>query len=321
MKVFLSNSDYLAYFGTFISRLDLSQPDRLDITTHDKWVSVHPAVLTFVAALGLTVDKRSITIDEVSARSGHYLERMGLFQMLGLPSQFDITKHEASGRFVPLTVIKTSDEQTKFITDMIPLLHLKPEHADAIKYVVGELVRNVLEHSRSEHGAIVAAQYYPTSNMIRLGICDTGIGVKQSITRSHFAKSDIDALKLALIPGITGTTRREGGTEANAGAGLFFIKSMASIGRDYFAIYSGKGVYRLLKRRRSKKLPPLYADPNLDKHSETNEAPNFSGTLVAVDISLETTEHFSALLSAIRSTYAQAVKERRKARYKRPKFL
>ena len=35
--------------------------------------------------------------------------------------------------------------------------------------------------------------------------------------------TDIDAIKLALTPGISGTTRQEGGTDDNAGAGLFFI--------------------------------------------------------------------------------------------------
>jgi len=321
MNIYLSNSDYLAYFGSFLEKIDLTDPDRLDITTHDTWISVHPAILTFVAALGCNVSKENVTIDEVSARSGHYLERMGLFQMLGLPSQFTIAEHEASGRFIPLTVIKTAEEQTKFITDMVPLLHLSPEHADAIKYTIGELVRNVLEHSESKNGAIVAAQYYQKSNMIRLGICDTGIGVKDAISQSWKVGNDIEALKLALVPGITGTTRREGGTDANAGAGLFFIKSMAAMGRDYFMIYSGKGVYRLLKRRPSKKLPPLFADPQKDKHAETNDAAFFQGTLVAVDISLDNTQQFSALLSVIRSTYTQAVKERRKAIYKRPKFI
>ncbi len=298
----------------------MADPKRLDITTHNTWISVHPAILTFVAALGMTVKKQNITIDTVSARSGHYLERMGLFQLLDLPSQFNIAEHEASGRFIPLTIIKTAEEQTKFITDMVPLLHLSPKHADAIKYTVGELVRNVLEHSGSKYGAVVAAQYYQSSNMIRLGICDTGIGIQKAINQSWDVKTDLDALKLALVPGVTGTTRREGGTEANAGAGLFFIKSMATMNRDYFAIYSGSGVYRLLKRRPTKKLPVLHADPEKDKHVETNQASNFTGTLVAVDISLEKTQEFATLLGVIRGTYTQAVKERRKARYKRPKF-
>src|SRR5205807_518363 len=131
----------------------------------------------------------------------------------------------------------------------------------------------------SRNGAIVAAQYYPKSNTIRLGICDTGVGIRRTITQSWPAYSDLEAIKLALVPGVSGTTRREGGTEVNAGAGLFFIKSMAMVGRDYFMVYSGDGLYKLLKRRATKGLPRLNADPGRDKHAETDRAPNFPGTL------------------------------------------
>lgn len=321
MKLYLSNSVWLGNFDAFLRSFDTSEPHKLEIATHNEWISVHPAVLTLIASLGLTVKPENIEIDDVVAKSGHYLERMGLFKLLRTKSPFTIAEHEQAGRFIPLTVIKTPDEQTRFVTDMIPLLHLDPSEADAIKYTIGELVRNVLEHSESPNGAIVAAQYYSKTKTIRLGICDTGVGIQRTISRSWPAQSDLDAIKLALTPGITGTTRREGGTDVNAGAGLFFIKSMAMVGRDYFMIYSGTGIYKLLRRRPTKGLPHLHADPDRDKHAERTDAPELKGTLVAIDISLEKTKEFTALLGVIRHAYSQAVKERRKARYKRPKFI
>jgi anti-sigma regulatory factor (Ser/Thr protein kinase) len=153
---------------------------------------------------------------------------MGLFKILNKPSPFKISSHESAGRF---------------ISEMIPLLHLEPHKADAIKYTIGELVRNVLEHSQANNGAIVAAQYSHEQNIIRLGICDTGIGIRQSMnyTWPNHTDSKLDAIKWALVPGVSGTTRREGGTEDNAGAGLFFVKSISMLTRDYFVIYSGTG--------------------------------------------------------------------------------
>lgn len=301
---------------------DPNQPNKLEITTHDKWVNIHPVVLTMLAALGKTVDPENITIDDVTATSGHYLARMGLFRAMGKDSPYSIAEHEAAGRFIPITQIRTQSEQSQFITDMIPLLHLSPQQADAIKYMVGELVRNVLEHSESKEGAFVAAQYYPKPNMVRLGICDTGVGVWRTIHQHWPARTDIDAIKLALTPGITGTTSREGGTDANAGAGLFFVKSMAVVARDYFILYSGTGLYKLTKRdKRTKGLPRLRANPERDAHAETNDAPRFPGTVVGIDISLDQTNEFTSLLSVIRSAYTEAVKERRKQRYKKPKFV
>jgi anti-sigma regulatory factor (Ser/Thr protein kinase) len=321
VRIHLSYYQYLRNFESFFKGFDTRNPEELKITTHEKWVNIHPAILTMIAALGKTMDPKKITIENITAPSGHYLARMKLFEMLGKQSPYSIEEHESAGRFIPLTQIRTQEEQTKFITEMIPLLHLSTQHADAIKYTVGELVRNVLEHAYTKDGAFVAAQYYPQANIVRLGICDTGVGILSSIHQAWPASSDLEAIKLALTPGITGTTRREGGTAVNAGAGLFFIKSMAAVARDYFVIYSGTGVYKLTKRdKRTKGLPRLRANPSEDKHAETNEAPNFPGTVVAIDISLDQTNEFTALLATIRSAYTQAVKERKKLRYKKPRF-
>lgn len=322
MKIFLSNADYLRNFQSFLENFDTKNLESLEITTHDKWVNVHPVILTMIAAISKTIDPANITIDRITAKSGHYLDRMGLFRVIGKKSPYSITEHESAGRFIPLTQIRTQTEQTKFITDMIPLLHLNSHQADAIKYTVGELVRNVLEHAASKNGAFVAAQYYSSSNIVRLGICDTGIGIMQSINQSWHAKDDIDAIHLALTPGITGTTSREGGTETNAGAGLFFIKSMAMVARDYFVIYSGRGLYKLVKRdKRVKSFPKLHADPKNDIHMETNSAPDFPGTVVGIDISLDQTSEFTSLLSMIRNAYTNAIKERKNTYYKRPRFI
>ena len=82
------------------------------------------------------------------------------------------------------------------------------------------------------------------------------------------------------MPGVTGTTRREGGTEQNAGAGLFFIKSIASINRNFFMIYSGDALYKLLMRKPVKHGIALHADPFEDRHSVKTALPYWRGTVV-----------------------------------------
>lgn len=273
-----------------------------------------------IAALGLTIKPGSIHCEKFEAKSKHYLVRMGLFKILNVASDIHVVEHEAAGRFIPITQIRTSGELTKLITEMIPLLHLKPEQAKTIGYIVSELVRNVIEHAEAPNGAILCAQYYKKSNSIRIGIADTGVGIKATINRSYSAKSDLEAIQLALMPGITGTTRREGGTEQNAGAGLFFIKSIASVNRDFFILYSGSGFYKLLKKTPSLRLR-LNADPFRDRHSKDDNLPSWNGTVVGVDITLDQTEEFSLLLDAIRKTYSAAVKERKQTRYREPRFI
>ncbi len=319
MKIYLPNSAFLGNIDAFLRNFDSSSPDQLEITANKKWISIHPVVLSLVAALGLTVKPANIHCEKLEAASKHYLERMGLFRLLNIKSEIEITEHEPAGRFIPLTRITDSKELTKFITDMIPLLHLKPEQASPIKYIISELVRNVLEHAHTRHGAIVSAQYYKKSNTIRIGIADTGVGIKKTINKSHSASTHLEAIKLALTPGITGATRRFGGTEQNAGAGLFFIKSIAKVNRDFFMIYSGNAMYKLLKSKPGK--IKLYADPFKDRHSAGENFSFWKGTVVGIDINLDETQEFSTLLDLIRDIYIKTVKERRKEQYRRPRFI
>lgn len=322
MKIYLSNQGNLRNLGSFLESLDFTVPNKLEISTHDKWVTVHPANLVLAAALAMQVGKDHAEVIGSVPESGRYLDRMGLYDLTKTPSPFKYHKKEESGRFLPIKVIKTADDQSRFITDMIPLLRLTENNTTIIKYVIGELVRNVLEHAFAKNGAIVAVQYYKKTNRVSIGICDTGIGIWKSMNTYWHPKNDIEAIKLALTPGITGTTRREGGTAENAGAGLFFIKSIAKITRNYFVIYSGTAKYTLLKHRSDiKGLPKLQADPTKDRHNKTNDASNFQGTLVAVDISLDETPEFNTLLLQIGEVYDKAIRERKRAKFRQPKFI
>jgi anti-sigma regulatory factor (Ser/Thr protein kinase) len=320
MKIYIPNSAWLGNIDPFLRSFDGSEKEKLEITAHKQWISVHPLVLSMVAALGLSCDPDKVTSEHLEAKSKHYLKRMNLFDLLGIKTDIKIAEHESAGRFIPLTQIFNGDQLTKFITEVIPLLHLQPEQAQPIRYVISELTRNVFEHSQSKIGAILCAQYFKKTNRISIGIVDRGVGIKETIAESYATDTDSEAIRLALTPGITGTTRRIGGTELNAGAGLFFIKSIAKVNRDFFVVYSGRGLYKLLKTQIGKKVR-LYGDPHRDKHSESDDLPFWQGTAVGVDISLDSREEFANLLKLITDTYSKTVKERKKAFYKQARFI
>ena len=321
MKIHIPNSAWLGNIDPFLRSFGTSNPGRLEISAHQQWISVHPVVLSMVTALGLDCKPENIAFLNLEARSKHYLERMGLFRLLKVRSGIKITEHESSGRFIPLTQIKEARTLETFIEDVIPLLHLEPKQAQPIRYIISELARNVFEHSQSEIGAILCAQYYKKSNTIRLGIVDRGVGIKQTISNAYTTKNDVDAIRLALSPGITGTTRRIGGTAQNVGAGLFFIKSIAKTNRDFFMIYSGKGMYKLLKTSLRQKVR-IYADPLRDKHSKSNDFPHWQGTAIGVDLNLDNHAEFNDLLSIIYDIFQKTVTEKRKEYYrKRARFI
>ncbi len=197
MKIHIPNSAWLGNIDSFLQGFDLSKPAQLELTFNKKWMAVHPMVLSMIAAIGMKISSSKIKCEKLEARSKHYLERMRLFDFLKTNSGISIKERESAGRFIPLTQIKDSAALTAFITEMTPLLHLEPRHAEPLRYIMSELIRNVLEHSLSRDGAIVSAQYYKKSNTIRIGIADTGRGIWRSINESHHPKTDLDAIKMA----------------------------------------------------------------------------------------------------------------------------
>ncbi|MEK6924264.1 MAG: ATP-binding protein [Candidatus Micrarchaeota archaeon] len=325
MKIHFPNSAFLGNIDPFLKSIDASNPDCLEITFNNRWVSAHPLTLSMVASLGLSLRQRNarITCEPIVAPSRNYLIRMGLFDFLGQDPGATVTAREPAGRFIPLTNITDDRELSRFIQELAPLLHLDkhPEQADAIKYVVSELVRNVLEHASSSTGSVVCAQYFNKTNRVSIGVADAGAGILTTISKAHEVASDVEALKLALTPGVTGTTARPGGTEANAGAGLFFVKSIAKINREFFLIYSGNAAYKLKKTPAGKRIA-LFGEPDRDAHSMMQGLPYWQGTAVGIDIALGQTQSFQQLLAMIRDVYRlDSARDKMKTKLRRATFI
>jgi hypothetical protein len=102
---------------------------------------------------------------------------------------------------------------------------------------------------------------------------------------------------------------------------LFFIKSIASVNRDFFMVYSGNSMYKLLRADARRKRVTLHGDPFKDRYSSGTDYPYWKGTVVGIDISLDATGEFNTLLDLIRRTYIKTIKERKKQRYRRPRFI
>ena len=115
MKIPLPNSAFIGNIDPFLKNIDFSDDNKLEITANQKWIAIHPVVLSMVVALGFPVKPENIICETLTAKSAHYLQRMGLFKFLGIKSGLKAEEHEPAGRFIPLTQIKNSDELSNFI--------------------------------------------------------------------------------------------------------------------------------------------------------------------------------------------------------------
>ncbi len=204
MNLHIPNSAFLGNIENFINKFDTNHATQLSVTSNQKWISVHPLVISMTVALAEEVRLKGgqIACEDFNAKSRSYLLRMGLIDSLNPNHGISIDEHDSSGRFIPARKIFTSEQLSQFIADMVPLLHTTPEQAYPIKYVMSELVRNALEHSKSPIGAVVSAQYFKKTNRISIGVADRGIGIRGGMNKSYALATDKEAITMALKPGI-----------------------------------------------------------------------------------------------------------------------
>lgn len=321
-KLYIPNSVSLRNFDNLFHGNDFDFEDgKIEISFHKSYVAMAPVGLAFYAAIGdLIVEnqlEKKATMNH-SIKSIPYLQRMGLFSSMGFKNIKEISEHDETGRFIPLTKIRNGEELSRFIKTIDPILHTNRNNSRAIKHVFSEILRNVIEHSDSKYGGNVCATYNKKRNKISIGISDIGKGLLSSLSKYHKVRNSKEAIKLALTPGVSGTTKKIGGNAENAGAGLFFTKCIAQSTNNHFVIYSGSSYYKLRYRSGQE----IIFNPNpLDDHCTIKEdLPYFPGTLVGIDINIGDDKAFNNLIDKIGTAYQLGVRKSKKDYYKKIKF-
>ncbi len=320
MRIHLPNSAYLQNIEGFIRRYTPEDGPQLLVSSHETYIHLHPFALAMIACAAVTCreEGQRVTSAVCDVSSIPYLVRMRLFEHLGIDPPRTIVEHEEAGRFIPISRIRDAADLKRVISDLVPLLHAAPAVADPIRYVISELGRNVLEHARTGIGAFACAQYYSKSGRVAIGMADSGVGLLESLRHSHRVTDDRQAMYMSLTPGVSGATARIGGNETNAGAGLYFVKSIAQLSGTHFVIYSGRSMFKLLKGHGQEMM--LSGDPRMNKHTIRDDLPSWQGTVVGIDISVDEHADFARLLKGISQSYALDVRKRQKDYYRMIRF-
>ncbi|MGI5862944.1 MAG: hypothetical protein ACOX6T_12905 [Myxococcales bacterium] len=205
------------------------------------------------------------------------------------------------GRTVKLTRVKRIDEIEADADKIARLLFpgaTRRDTALTIKYVLVELLRNVIQHSQDPLGGVVAAQLHAGGRnvdqpAVQVAVGDAGIGIHASLLPKHPKLTSAEAaLDRALWPHISGTFEEgESGTLENAGMGLFFIAEMTKLLAGTLLVAS-RGATLVLR-----------GDPEYGDHHEIRfleSGAEFPGTLVAFEIPESSVEDKDGLFEVIR---------------------
>jgi hypothetical protein len=169
-----------------------------------------------------------------------YLSAFGFFDAIGQPHENAALPAAEHQRYLTLTTIKR--EQVSFegvpVQEKLEQLSLKLAQmlmresvadapiVQAIGYAMRESIRNVFEHAVTNEAIVMAQSWVNGRAEFALG--DNGIGIYESLSRAYKLKGHADALKMAILPGITeykGPETRD--VWQNSGYGLYMLSEVA----------------------------------------------------------------------------------------------
>ncbi|MDO8355515.1 MAG: hypothetical protein Q7U76_03900 [Nitrospirota bacterium] len=132
---------------------------------------------------------------------------------------------------------------------------------DALAYSLREIMRNVVEHSESSQFGL-CAQYWPKKGTVELGLVDRGIGIGAALRENPKLQFDSggDALRLALMPGISGKAHKQRNEArynvwANSGFGLYMTSRLCRNGGNFFIASGDCGLLLKAKDKTDVQIP------------------------------------------------------------------
>lgn len=199
----------------------------------------------------------SFNLDSDSEQHGSRVWQMmgahGLFAVSTDPKvNFKGSKHK------PLFAIRNSEDFKVALTQIDDFTSTYGiEYQKTLRYVLSELLYNVLEHGKSDFfwkghrfptPSVLQYTWYERVNELHFIVADIGVGVKRHLEQTYPGQaSDEEALRLAIQPEISGTFGRQDPylNRNNAGMGLFLSSNIVRRLRADMYVVSGNGVIHI----------------------------------------------------------------------------
>ena len=171
-----------------------------------------------------------------------YLARMDFHRVLDLREP-EHSRLPSTGRFIPIFLIKDGADVFEAVNKIADIVLQQFDNArdflPAFEWAVNEIVDNIFIHSGTKSPGVVCAQLFPNKKRLDIAICDSGIGIKSSLSQRFLLKDDSEAIAKALE---RGATRDNDIGQGNGMAGSREI--MKKNGGD-FAVWSGSSLCRI----------------------------------------------------------------------------
>lgn len=248
-----------------------------DAVVHDanEVIDCDATNLNFVDPLGLCMlsavchqisgNGKKIKIHNLSESMNSYLARMDLFENCNIENQNSYARHDRRDSLVEICRLENDSEVAPLasqiahaIVGKIPDIdpHAEPDEMSGytpsdhllipMEYIFSELLENALTHGKRSgyHDANVwvAAQYYPTKDVIRLATVDNGCGYLNTLNGHSrlISQTHQGAIQTALLPEVScNNDLGLMGDSKNQGIGLTVVKDLTISAEGTISITSG----------------------------------------------------------------------------------
>jgi len=245
----------------------------------------------------------NVNVEFQNCDSATYAALMGFFKAAGADCGNNPGQARGNSNYIPLTILNVSDIEREAANSYEPIGNViereseklakmltrveSGELVDTLTYSLREIMRNVVEHSQS-NVLEFCAQYWPTKHKVEMAVVDSGMGIRESLTKNPYLNiaSDRDAIHMALMPAVSGkmykgVRKNVNDVWQNSGFGLYMTNRICRNGGSFF-ICSGKSGLLLGDGRK--------------RDIETN----FSGTALRMVINTEKLGDLSSSLAQYR---------------------
>lgn len=190
-----------------------------------------------------------------SSKNVHgYLRHLGFFQFIGMPEGNSVGQASGSMTYLPITKIvkpifdsSTQDvqtwyeeimSQTRRFANLLSGTNSYTEENKLYHYALREIVRNVFEHSEAEECFLCGQRWF--DGRVEVAVIDEGVGISSSLQRSFNIDTEMAALRMAIKPGVSSTTKvsKKENIYDNSGFGLFVLEQLVS-SFGWFCLGSG----------------------------------------------------------------------------------
>lgn len=298
----------------FINSFANLREDRNYIFDFSNTTRIDPFSLLFVSS-ELEVFKKNNPKSLFHARYFMHLTypaHMGFFKSFGLDYGKEPGEAKGSNTYSPIRVQNVEDIKELSRELMVNpgvvlenyaeelsniLTQNKDENvADVLRYSIREILRNIVEHSESDKFSF-CAQYLPSKGIVNFSVLDKGIGIIQSLSHNPkiTIKDDLEAIRWALKPGVSGKTypgqkNKPRGEWANSGYGLYMTSNICKMGGSFFISTGTKGLLITEKQEREFDLEThgtaIYLSIDLNRIYELNKMLYDFGEQVPKDVFL-----------------------------------